>query len=127
MRQSITPPTQGKQPPSYAMPIPASFSDDRDVESSSSLDDLSGQQDDCDTPPADDVAGESHAVVVDDATALDSAMSMSGTKMRPEHLEDLDKSGLSAETVRLMDCHSMDGYDIFRAIYGDSPCPGTLE
>ena len=123
MRQSITPPTQGKQPPSYAMPIPASFSDDRDVESSSSLDDLSGQQDDCDTPPADDVAGESHAVVVDDATALDSAMSMSGTKMRPEHLEDLDKSGLSAETVRLMDCHSMDGYDIFRAIYGDSPVP----
>ena len=123
MRQSITPPTLGNQSSFHAIPIPASLSDDWDVESSSSLDDLSGQQDDCDTLPADDVAGEAHAVVVDDATALDSAMSMSGTKLRPEHLEDLDKSGLSAETVRLMDCHSMDGYDIYRAIYGDSPVP----
>ena len=123
MRQSITPPTLGKQPPSYAMPIPASFSNYEDVDPWSSLDDLSGQQDDCDTLPADDVAGEAHNVVVDDATASDSALSMSGTKLRPEHLEDLDKSGLSAETVRLMDCHSMDGYDIYHAIYGDSPEP----
>ena len=123
MRQSITPPALGNQSSFHAIPISSSFSSYEDVDSSSSLDDLSGQQDDCDTLPADDVAGEAHAVVVDDATASDSALSMSGTKLRREHLEDLDKSGLSAETVRLMDCCSMDGYDIYRAIYGDSEVP----
>ena len=123
MRQSITPPTSGNQSSFHAMPIPASFSSYEDVDPWSSLDDLSGQQDDCDTLPAVDGAGEAHAVVVDDATALDSALSMSGTKLRREHLEDLDKSGLSAETVRRMGCGSMDGYDIYRAIYGDFPEP----
>ena len=65
MRQSITPPTLGNQSSFHAIPIPASFSSYEDVDSSSSLDDLSGQQDDCDTLPADDVAGEAHAVVVE--------------------------------------------------------------